>query len=77
MIVKAFNQEFNINIQVEMSQFNIKVIKLIKLRKTDLLKELNNFILKAWKQYDAVKSEAWKQYKNKIEKKLDELLKKR
>ena len=67
MIIKAFNQEFNINIKVNQSVFNEKIIKLIsanmkKRLRTDLLTELNEFIKEARKQYDAVNSEARKQY---------------
>ena len=38
IIVKAFNQEFKIDIKVEMSQFNVKVLTLIKSKRIDLLK---------------------------------------
>ena len=85
IIVKAFNQEFKIDIKVEMSQFNVKVLTLIKSKRIDLLKELNDFIAVVSAEYkkvrssvDAeykkVKSAAVAEYQQKINKKLDELL---
>ena len=61
IIVKAFNQEFKIDIKVEMSQFNVKVLTLIKSKRIDLLKELNDFIALA--EYEKVKSAAYAEYK--------------
>ena len=61
IIVKAFNQEFKIDIKVEMSQFNVKVLTLIKSKRIDLLKELNDFIAVA--EYEKVKSAAVAEYR--------------
>jgi len=60
IIVKAFNQEFKIDIKVEMSQFNVKVLTLIKSKRIDLLKKLNDFIALA--EYEKVKSAAYAEY---------------
>ena len=60
IIVKAFNQEFKIDIKVEMSQFNVKVLTLIKSKRIDLLKELNDFIAVA--EYEKVRSAAYAEY---------------
>ena len=62
IIVKAFNQEFKIDIKVEMSQFNVKVLTLIKSKRIDLLKELNDFIAVVSAEYEKVKSAAVAEY---------------
>ena len=62
IIVKAFNQEFKIDIKVEMSQFNVKVLTLIKSKRIDLLKELNDFIAVVSAEYEKVKSAASAEY---------------
>jgi len=62
MIIKAFNQEFNINIQFQSSEFNVKVIRLIEAKRPDLLKELNSFIKTARAEYGKVDSAAWAEY---------------
>ena len=62
MIVKAFNQEFNINTKVETSQFNQKVLLLLQSKRVDLLKELNDFVKAARAEYDKVDSAAWAEY---------------
>ena len=74
MIVKAFNQEFNININVAVSQINLKIVRLIESKRVDLLRELNDFIAADRAEYDKVKSAARAEYDEKINKKLDELL---
>jgi len=62
MIVKAFNQEFNININVAVSQINLKIVRLIESKRVDLLRELNDFIAADRAEYDKVKSAARAEY---------------
>ena len=58
MIIKAFNQEFDVSINVPVSQITTKIIQLIE-SKVDFLKEFNDFVATVYAEYEKVRNVAY------------------